>query len=46
MTMVLPEADFPLHEDSWKVKKMAKELAQNQKRVFLEANFDHGYIRQ
>lgn len=37
MTKILPEADFPLHEDSWKVKKMTKELAHN---------FDHGYIRQ
>ena len=39
LTKILPEADFLLHGDSWKVKEMTKEVVQKQKRVFLKANF-------
>ena len=43
LTKVLPEVDFPFHEDNLKVKEMTEEPVRNQKTAYLKANIDHCY---
>ena len=43
LTKVLPEVDFPFHEDNLKVKEMTEEPVRNRKTTYLNANIDHGY---
>ena len=42
-TKVLPEVDFPFHEDKPNVKEMTEEPVGNGKKAYLKANIDHGY---
>ena len=43
ITKVLPEKDFPFHEDKPKVKEMTEEPVRNRKTAYLKANINHGY---
>ena len=40
---VLPEVDFPFHEDNPKVKEVTEEPVRNRKTTYLKANSDNGY---
>ena len=43
LAKVLPEVDFPFHEDNLKVKKITEKLVQKPNTTYLKADIDHGY---
>ena len=42
LTKILPEVDFPFHEDNPKFNEMTEESVRNRKTPYLKANSDHG----